>query len=171
MLCASSAPCHACHKLAPLSPWRSPAQQASPSSLAGARRRGGSRSGRRASARGAVLLAALPMFRFQRRRDLQLRSWQGVEDRSEVQGLGKPSRVYCLRSFLPKEQVAELREYLRSSEDYEISSDSVDEAPTFEFYPCARGRWRDSVLERLLGPAAEELQQLLKQRLGAGALS
>lgn len=51
------------------------------------------------------------------------------------------SRVLCFRGLCPVETVRLIREHLETA-SYDMASDSVDEAPSFEFYPVTRGEWQ-----------------------------
>lgn len=55
---------------------------------------------------------------------------------------GGTSRVLCFRDLCPEETVESLREHL-SAARYDMASDSVDAAPSFEFYPVSRGVWQE----------------------------
>jgi hypothetical protein len=54
---------------------------------------------------------------------------------------GGMSRVVCFRNLCPLETVLSVREFLKD-QVYDTVSDSVDLAPSWEFYPVTRGEWQ-----------------------------
>lgn len=70
------------------------------------------------------------------------------------------SRVVCFRNLCPLETVLSVREFLKD-QVYDTVSDSVDLAPSWEFYPVTRGEWQDDDLEPLLSPFISQLLQAL----------
>ena len=51
------------------------------------------------------------------------------------------SRVVCFRNLCPLETVLSVREFLKD-QVYDTLFDSVDLAPSWEFYPVTRGEWQ-----------------------------
>lgn len=106
----------------------------------------------------ATARRCLRSFEFQRQKQVRLdetnaeEAWSGVQEESEIRTPGGGiSRVVCFRDLCPSETVLSVREYLKD-QVYDTLFDSVDLAPSWEFYPVTRGEWQDDDLEPLLSP-------------------
>jgi len=92
------------------------------------------------------------MFDFMQERSVSVGNWKGMEQTGEVDKVGKARTCsfYRLPELLPKQHAERILEHVARSTAYLTDSDSVDQSPTFEYYPYQNGEWMDKVLQPLL---------------------
>jgi len=95
--------------------------------------------------------------------------WEGVE---EVGVAANPcrtgeSRFFRLRGLLEPHEVREVLACALKSEAYATDADSVDQMPSFEYYPLSHGAWVDPDMEVALGEALQtRIVPYVRERYG-----
>lgn len=67
-----------------------------------------------------------------------------------------PFQFSQLRALLTPEEVGRILASAKQSDAYETLLDTVDDLPTFEFYPLRNGEWADPEMQAALGPIIED---------------
>lgn len=78
--------------------------------------------------------------------------WEGTELASTTPAPwhSKSFQLYQLKRMLTAEEATEILEIARSHPSYEMELDTVDEMPTFEYYPLRDGTWEDQQMQQAL---------------------
>jgi len=103
----------------------------------------------------------LPLQRYEfppEERTLQVGTWKGVEQSGQVEKVGK-SRVcdfYRVPALLSRDEISSILRHVRNSPAYLTEPDSVDQFPTFEYYPFQHGKWVDEGMRPLLEQAMQD---------------
>ena len=92
---------------------------------------------------------------------IKIGAFQGVEHRWNVNKSlrvrGSNGTVSCMKipGMLPRETASRLLSLVKGSAAYELEPDSVDQMPSFEFYPMVAGKWVDEALKDELDAFAQ----------------
>mmetsp|Transcript_86190 Transcript_86190/g.150358 ORF Transcript_86190/g.150358 Transcript_86190/m.150358 type:complete len:641 (+) Transcript_86190:21-1943(+) len=98
-------------------------------------------------------------YEFTTQSEIKVEQWRGVEQIGEVQKPTKAGvcRFFRLPALLPARDVDKILSACKQSKAYQTNPDSVDQTPTFEFYPFRDGEWVDMAMKPLLEGVVDHL--------------
>lgn len=106
-------------------------------------------------------------YQFPQERELSVEEWKGVEQFGELEKPTKAGvcRFYRLPGFVPTETVNQVLSHCKQTQAYKMDTDSVDQTPTFEYYPFKDGEWVDRQMQTLLqGTIEDRILPYLRER-------
>jgi len=98
-------------------------------------------------------------YEFPMEQEIKCEQWCGLEQRGEIEKPTKtsPCCFYRLPGLVPTASVDGILAHCKQCKSYKIDADSVDQTPTFEYYPFKDGEWVDPAMRSLLEGVVDDL--------------